>query len=173
MSEGQYGPKMEALTDMMRAFVEATFAFPGKNPTEWARQAGYAEGDGLRVTAHRLWHDRRIQDAILEEAKRRYTGLVPLAQDRVVKVLLDPSSSGGEVLKAAQMINDRGGLHAVTEQHVTHTHIADDREKLARLEVIARKLNMPLDKLVGRSVALPRPAVDAEFAEVYNLEDLI
>lgn len=175
---GEYGPKMLQLTKLQRRFVEASFLYPGKNPTEWARKAGYADSGnhahaGIRVQAHILWHDRRIQEAIREEAEKRLTGLLPLANQVHLEEMLNPQNSGSERLKAVQMLYDRTGLHSHTEQKVTHHHIMDDKEKIARLEALARKLGVPSEKLIGRTLALKRPAVDAEFTEIVDVEDFV
>lgn len=178
--DGELGPAMYALpNNRMRAFVEATFDHPGANPTEWARVAGYAGTDngGIRVQAHRLWHDARIQAAIFEEASRRFRGLAPFALDVMVQVAANPQANDAARIKAAQVLLDRGGFHGVTEQKITHKVLTDDREKLARLAILANKLGIDPSKLVGQRAAAqieaPREAVDAEFKEVINIEDYV
>lgn len=176
VEEGRYGPKMQALTELQRNFVEAIYMYPNSNPTECARRAGYKDngGSAIRVTAHNLWHDDHIQAAILEFGQRRLKGLIPLAHKTVLEVLENPQASGAERLKAAGMIYDRGGLHAVSEQKITHEHLGQEPDQVKRISVLARALGIRPEELLGRRIAIPVPTekpIDVEFSEVVKPED--
>src|SRR5260221_274239 len=80
-----------------------------------AREAGYSGEDGaMRVTAHRLAHDPRVQAAMLEEAQRRLGAALPLATAQLVRVLTG-STKNSEKLKAISMVYNRSGMPEKTE----------------------------------------------------------
>lgn len=177
------GPKMAKLTPLMRGFVLAIMAQGDRNATQAAATAGYATKShgSLKVQAHALWHDERIQEAIHEEAQKRLKGLLPLAVDVVAQVLENPQETGATRLKAATIAMDRAGLHAVTEKINTDGGVADDPDRLARIMQLARGLGTPLADFLGqrlaqRELAKPQAVItDADYVETSNegIEGLI
>lgn len=181
---GAIGPKMKALpNDRWRRAVVAYLEGGRKNYggqgghnslgySAAYRAAGFdtTNENTIKRQAHTLFHDIRVQEAVIEESKRRAVLHLPLAIDVHTEIMLDPQHK--DRFNAARSIMDRAGLHAVTEQHSTLsvTMTADDRAKAVML---AERLGVPLEKLVGnrmaKQIAAPteEPMVtDAEFEEV-------
>lgn len=195
---GNIGPKMKALpNDRWRRAVVAFLEGGRKNYgtvngghnslgyTAAYKAAGFgAESEtGIRVGAHRLFHDSRMQEAIQEECKRRVVNMLPLAIDTHVDILLDPQHK--DRFNAARSIMDRAGLHVVTEEHKTISVSMSDEDR-SRAVMLAERLGVPLEKLIGnrlaKQIAPPteEPMVtDAEFEEVQEparvarLEDIL
>jgi len=169
---------MAALTDLQRKFIYAMYQSPQQTPTEWARTAGYSDNGGsmIRVQAHKLWHDERIQAAILEEGQRLCRGVAPLALRTVMEIMTNPQELGSTRLRASEFFAVRGGVHTVTEQKVSHEIVLNDEQKIERLRVLEAKLGLDPGRLVGRTLALRKPAIEAEYEEVPNtsgIEDLL
>lgn len=183
---GRLGPAMKALpTDRMRAFVMAILDLGMVDHTRAAMMAGYASEnrEALRVQAHRLAHDERVQAAIQEEAKRRMTAGAAIAASKLVDFLNDPDKK--VALRAIEMLMNRVGLHATTEHKVAVEHTLNEAETIARIQNLAGLLGVDAQQLLGAAgVALPAPAkpqgevVDAEFTVVEptstdGLEDIL
>lgn len=164
---------MAALNERQQAFVLALFDINTRDATHAAEQAGYStESRGsLKVQAHRLWHDARIQEAIDEVGKRQFKGMVPFAIKTLALVRDNPQASGAERTKAAQLILDRGGFHGVTEHKMVVEHIADDPDQMKRIAAMAAMLGLPVEKLLGRRLALQAPVIDMEPANPFADEE--
>jgi len=164
--EYKLGPAMSKLTERQRAFVVALLDFGGINPNKAARMAGYSVADGgagLAVTAHRLAHDEKIQDAIQEEAGRRLrTGSI-MAVKTLLEIADNPAAEHRDRLKAVEMILNRTGLHAISEKNVTVTHVDQTSdEMIKRIALLARNQGLDPVKLLGNAGVV----VDADFKEV-------
>lgn len=171
------GPKMAKLTPLMRGFVLAIMAQGDRNATQAAATAGYSQNShgALKVQAHSLWHDPRIQEAIHEEAAKRLKGLLPMAVDVVASIMENPQESGAVRLKAATITMDRAGLHAVSEK-INTDNLGDNPDRLKRMMELARALGRPFAELVGQRIALAQPVItEAEYVEatMEGLEGLI
>jgi phage terminase small subunit len=171
------GPKMNALPLMRRAFVSALMNQGTRNATEAAKTAGYSQNsyNSLKVHACNLMHDDAVQEAIQEEAKRRITAMLPLAIETVAGIMENPQEGGAVRLKAATVVMDRGGVHAVSERIVTEAPLERDPDQLKRIMGLAQVLGVPVEQLLGaRLKALPTVS-DAEYVEtsMEGLEGLI
>jgi phage terminase small subunit len=85
----EHGPAMRGLTERQRNFVMAALADPEGNPTDWARLSGYTDNGktGIRVLAHRLMRDPRIEAAIVEIARSHFTtGGAALAANNLLRI---------------------------------------------------------------------------------------
>lgn len=162
---------MRALpTDNMRRFV-LELTQPTRdgetNYTEAARRAGYTDGPALKVTAHRMAHDERIQAAILEETHRRLGAALPMATAAVVKVLA--TGKANEQLKAAEMIYNRAGVIVKTEHTVKVEKVMSNEEKVSHAIDLATKLGLDPKALLGKAgiqiEATPLPPVDPELLD--------
>lgn len=171
----KWGPKMLALpNDRWRRFVEVWLEMgtAGGGYTGAARAAGFKGADtSLKVTAYRLAHDFRIQEAIQEEARKRLNSLVPGALEAMGDILGEKKHKDRALI--AKTVLDRTGLHEVAETKHTIEFIGNDPAMLERARQLALRLNMPVEKLLGSSLArgLPAPtpelvAVEAEYEEV-------
>lgn len=158
---------MQVLTERQKLFVNHLLTTGSNNMTAAAAAAGYT---GTRMiigrTAHRLAHDPKIQFAIQEEAKRRVNANVIAAVSRVAELVShhDPKIA----LKAAEIVMNRGGIHAVSEVKHSHEVTYNDDEMVQRLAVLAGKLGLDAAALLGQVQVPARlpPPIDAEFEEV-------
>jgi phage terminase small subunit len=165
-AETLLGPKMQALTEKQRLFVVAMAELGTFDYTRCARAAGYsAESEnGLRVTAHRLAHDEKIQAAMHEEAQRRMNVGGFIGVSVAAEIATDPIHK--DRLKAAGMLMDRSGLHAKSE----HTVKVQDQSRteealLERAKQLAGELGFnQADVLKAIGV------IDAESREVEEWE---
>lgn len=122
-SDESFGPAMRRCTPLQRRFVQAILITGGRNQKRCALIAGYKGNDQtLAVTGFRVAHTPYVQAAILEEASKRLGGAAIDAVSTVLDILNDPKTSDRDRLHAAQMVNDRVGLHAKTEHTVNVTN---------------------------------------------------
>ena len=153
---GDFGPKMAALPERMQLFVLALLQQGDRNFAAPAKAAGYSGKSRyyLRVAGCRLAHDERVQAAIQEEARRQLHSLLPMANETVASLMESPEVDPAVKLRAAISIQDRAGLHAVTEQKVTHDYLGDDPQALREIKLLAERLEVPfLEKLISRRLA--------------------
>ncbi len=152
--EGKLGPEMRRLTARQRVFVVALGMQRGrKDAPRAARIAGYSPGkpgsSQLRVQAHFLIHDAKVQAAIQEQARSKVNALTLQAVDLLEDTMRDANSARGDRLKAAAMVLDRGGLHALSE-HKIDVNVNDTRaEKLLRVATLAREMGKDPRELLG------------------------
>lgn len=149
--DAKLGPAMRVLNPRQRAFVVALLDLGCQtNHTRAAMIAGYeGNGNSLKVTAHRLAHDDRVQAAIIEEARKRLTTGTIAAVSYLVDVITSKAALDKDRLKAAQMLLDRGGIHAITEHNVKVEHTDNRSEKLAKLVVLAKAQGVDPRALLG------------------------
>jgi phage terminase small subunit len=163
------GPAMRNLNVKQRAFVIAMMESGGLNHTEAAIRAGYTTHPGTaRVTAHRLAHDDNILAAIQEEANRRMRSGAILAVKVLLEIVDDQGAKHTDRLKAVEMLLNRSGLHAVTEQtiKVEHRDMTEDA-MIRKITVLAEKQGLDPKKLLGSAVVL-----DGQFTEVTDNTDI-
>jgi hypothetical protein len=179
--ETEQGPAMKALpNERWRAFVVACLNMGvGVNNTEAARIAGFHDNgdtDGaLKVYAHHLAHDPRIQAAIQEEGRKR----IRFGTIQATAVLMEAMSAtkfdkiAGEVPDwttrrgAAEAFLDRGGLHALSEHHVTVTNTKSREEKLLEVAKLAKMLGKDPKELLGNMA----DAMEGDFKTVKESGD--
>lgn len=166
VSEFEFGPKMQALTDRQRVFVLALVEDPLMSRAEAARVAGYSDSsEAAKVSAHRLMHDNRVIEALHEQAGKRLWSISLKAAHRVDQML--DSEDDKVALKAAVSVLDRVGFGAQQNININQT-VRDESAK--GLEDRIRRAAAALLKLgsnPGELLGLPEP-VDAEFSEVKN-----
>ena len=164
----EYGPAMQALSPMMRAFVLALLDQRRRNNTAAARRAGYS-GDSpvsLRVTGHRLAHDARVIAALHEEAGKRLETAAHIAAAVAVGVMTDKDATHKDKLKAAGMVLDRTGYGASQTINVNKTVVRkmDLPAAAAKIAEFRQKFPEHFARIVGGNV--PAPVIDGEFSEV-------
>lgn len=158
----RFGPAMAALNDRQKKFVLAMLEFGSLNHTRCALAAGYTGDDKtMRVTAHRLAHDDKVQAAIKEEARRRLNAGSLMAVSRLLQIADDEKTDKKDKLKAIEMILNRTGLPAQTEHKVEVTHVDTDMDAIERVKHLSKRLGLDATKLLG-SVGV----IDGEFTEV-------
>jgi hypothetical protein len=166
MEKGQIGPKMKLLNDRQRDFVLAMITQGTSNYTAAARTAGYEDSENIRRQATRLAHDPKILAAIKEESEKRMQAAVGVAANVLVEIAQNETHK--DQLKAATALLNRGGLHEMTEQRITHDVSSDAKSLLARFAVLAGALGVDPARILGRAgLALPVPEpIEGEFVVV-------
>lgn len=172
------GPKMSRLSPQRQAFVLALMKQGDRNSTQAARTAGYSEKspNSLQVQGYRLWHDEAIQEAIHEEASKRIKGMLPAAVAAVGEILENPQEGGATRLKAAQVIMDRAGIHAVTERINHNEPIETNPDQMKRIIALAQVVGVPIERLLGQRLKqLAKPTEEALYIEMSmdGLEGLV
>lgn len=165
-SDGVLGPAMLALAnDRMRAFVTA-LCLGARSGVEACRMAGY-EGDGntLKVTAHRLGHDDRVQAALQEEGRRMATVSGVRALQVAQDIMDDDAVAPAARMKAVEFLADRGGFHARTEHRVTVENVTE-KEALREVLLGLAKTGMPREKQIEYLRNAGVTVTDVEFEEV-------
>jgi len=148
------GPKMRALgTERQREFVRQLVGQTKRNASAAYRAAGYKPGaKAVSVDAYQLYHDERIQAALMEETRRQMHGIAPAAV-MVAEAIMNNEDAKDDVrLKAAFGFMDRAGLHQVVE-HKHTVGLAGDTEMLARIRLLAERNGIPLANLLGGRLA--------------------
>lgn len=167
IDEGELGPKMRALQPKQQAFVMALLVNGDDNASRAARDAGYSPAANVvNVTAHRLMHDARIQEAIQEESVRRLNSASILAVSELVKIAGNPAHKSQT--KAIEMILNRTGLHAKSEHKVSVEHMMGDDELRDKIKHLAEKHGIDLSAYTGQTLIDVTPEGSTE-----GLEDLL
>lgn len=178
---GKIGPKMAALPNDRWRTACLAYLEGRKNPSggnankgyiDAIKQAGYEGTDNsLYVTASRMFHDDRMMAAIQEQARGMMVNLLPLAVEAITSIVGDPQHK--DRLAAAKTIADRTGLHAVTESR-TVAEVEITPEKLQRAQMLAKRMGVPLDTLIGTRLAAKVEVTDADYVEIpKSLEDVL
>jgi phage terminase small subunit len=160
-SEFEFGPKMQALDDRRKRFVLALVEDPMISGAEAARRAGYSDvAEGAKVRAHGLMHDKRVVEALQEQAGKRLWSVSLKAAGRV-ETMID-SDDEKIALKASLAVLDRVGWAAQQNININQT-VTDQSGKgiLKRIEELADRLGVPKAGLLGG----PSP-IEGEFSEV-------
>jgi len=162
---------MLALTERQQKFVVAVAESGTDNYTRCAREAGYStDSEGaLRVAAHRLIHDSKIQEAFQEYTAAALKGGAPLALRAVIEIASDPQHK--DRLRAAQTILDRTGHHATSEHTVKVQDVSrTDEAMIERIKQLGKELNLAPAE-VQKMIANTGITIDAEFSEVEEWEN--
>ena len=159
-SDFEFGPKMRVLTEKQRAFVMALVEFPNLSHAESARMAGYSDkSEAAKVTACNLMQDKKIVEAMQEQAGKRLWAISMKAAWRVEQLI--DSDDSAVALKAALSTLDRVG-HAPQQNININQHVTDNSGKaiMERIQALAAKHGLDPQKL------LAKPVIEGEFSEV-------
>ena len=159
-----FGPAMKALPPAEQAFVISFLELGTGDATEAATAAGLdvdRSHGALKVAAHRIVHKPRVKAAMIEEARRRMTFKIALADRAVTEIVSDAAHT--DRLKAALAIYGRAGITEVTERNVNVNINLSVDEKIARIKELAERNGLDLPKLLGTVTEaefqdLPQPA---------------
>jgi phage terminase small subunit len=156
------GPAMRALNERQRKFVIAFFHTGKRGPA--AAMAGYATLN-INQAAYQVWHDQKVQAALREFAHGSQIGTLIPEAFKVLEQALSGNASK-EQLKAAGMVMDRTGFHALAEVKVTHE--VQSREELIRqVNRDATALGLNAKELLGGATDF---VTDVEYKEVTGQE---
>jgi hypothetical protein len=166
-TEASYGPAMQALTEMQRAFVLAMVADPHGSQAAWAEAAGYStRGDGHHTQASRMLQDPRITAAAQEVARQHLGGNGPaLAVRNLLTIAKDAKHP--KHYDASLAILNRTGMSERTEHTVRVEHV-NEAPMLELVKRVAAEMNLPLEMLIGANhPALPKmKLIEATAVEV-------
>lgn len=163
--EACLGPAMLKLTERQQKFVMAMIELGGVGHARAAISAGYSynpdKPNKIEVQAYCLAHDEKIQDAIKEVGIRMLNAGAILAVKTVLEIADNPQAEMKDRLKAAEMIMNRTGLHALTEHKATVVHKTEKTADMVRfVETMAGKLGLDPVKLIGNCV------IEGDFEEM-------
>jgi len=130
-----------------------------------ALRAGYETktSNALINLASRLAHTPKVQDAILEESRKRAGATTLLATSRLVEMIEGEMLSPRDQLKAIGMLLDRVGMPAATEHKVSVEHSVNEADLKAKAERLMEKYNLDPSRLLA-------PATPLEVVEVKAIE---
>lgn len=175
LEKADIGPAMQALTKMQQRFVWALTMQGMQNQSEAARLAGFADNGGgtIRVTAHRLMHDPRVNAAIQEVSRQRLQHHALLGVNVLIEIANGQhGAKAGDRLKAIDSILGRAGIPMVSEVQHTDPHRKSDAELVAEIDAKLKTVGMRLAELLG-----PKQIIDASYSVVDDgksgLEDLL
>jgi len=159
--DDDYGPEMSCLNEQQRRFVYHYLQTGGMDATASAIAAGYTQNRAAaQVTAHRLTHNKRIINAVREEADRRLRMGAILASSTLIQIASDPMHK--DQFRAACRILDQAGLLIEHKQTIEVKHTVSEKEKIEKVKVLAEQLGIDPVKLLGQAGV----AIDAEFTPV-------
>lgn len=167
--ESTLGPAMLALPESQRRFVVCYSQ--GMSSKASAIAAGYSynpeKPNGLEVAAHRLSHDSRISEALLELAKAAMAGRgAAVAINTLIEIAGDPTAEKKDRRGASDSLLDRLGISVITEHKVAVTHEnLTPGDTIKRLEYLSEKFGFDPAKVVDSVM------VDAEYEEVKSEPD--
>ena len=163
----QLGPAMRGLNEKQRRFVIA-FYHTGQREKA-AHIAGYAGDPGsnlIGVSAYQVWHQPKVQLAIKEFGEQSIlAGLVPLAFAALENAL--KLGDVKEKTKAAQIVMDRTGFHAKSEQIIRQPDKTRE-EQIKEIIRICKANGLDPRKMIGGAVDF----VDADFEVIDKAEGL-
>ncbi len=151
------GPALRACTEKQRKFVVALY-HSGQRERAYV-MAGYsASSDNLVGTgAHGVFHNPKVQEAIREYGRDNAMGaLIPQAFMAIEEALRLGDIK--EKTKAAGMVFDRTGFHAMQEMKITK--VGEDRVgQIKEIIKLAKEQGLDPRTLIGNAVDF----VDADF----------
>jgi hypothetical protein len=166
------GPAMQACTIGERAWVIAKIE-TGASNAECARLAGYSDtGESAKTMGYVMAHRQRVQEALLEQARKLLRNEGPKSVKLLATVRDNPRAEDKDRIKAAVELLNRAGMSAVTESHLTVTHeLLTDAQKDQRILTLAAELGLSEDvarKMLIAPADMDKNAhiVEAEFEEV-------
>jgi hypothetical protein len=150
-----HGPAMAALTEMQRRFVWSHI-FYGLTRPKAARLAGYGNSTAL-VNIYAISQQPNIKAAFLECGKAIGSAEGAKSLLTLTEIRDNPRAKDADRIRAAELLANRSGLHAITEQHteVTHT-VQTASEAMAKLRALVPNLGLSAEE----QEAMLRPPVD-------------
>jgi Terminase small subunit len=144
-----FGPKMQALTPMQRAFVTHFAATGGSNKTKSAVVAGYSPASA-RTAGCNLAKDQKIIGAIREVVENGLGLDLPEARLALSRIILDPMHK--DHFSAVKLVLGIGGFSPTAKTEHIHSIDTDNlAEQIKMLEAQLpvsprRRLNGPTDE---------------------------
>ncbi len=171
LPEGEdLGPAMRECSKRQRVFVVLLLDQGSKQDrTRAAEMAGYqgSTRNSLKVTAHWLAHNPKVQAAVLEEARKRMTLGTGAAAALLLETIADEKAHRKDRLRAAADLLDRSGIPAMSEHKVSVERTLSRDEKLLRVVELSRLLGRNPSEFLGSLVELlPDDLKTLERAEV-------
>lgn len=159
MDTEAFGPKMLALTEMQQRFVLAYVISGGQALEAAACSAGYSPQSALQQ-AHNLLRNKRVQEAIHEEALHRLQAGALLGISVIIEIAMDPMHK--DRLKAAKMLAEGTRVITPADQVVEVRHTVDEKTQVKNITALALRLGLDPHELLGQHGII----IDAEFEDV-------
>lgn len=159
------GKAMQALDERRRKFVIYLLETGSDNNSAAARAAGFTGTDGsIRTTGWKIAHDPKVQAAIHEEGQRRMNATILSATSYLADVVggRETRATVGERLRAVQMLLNRVGMHEMSEHKISVEHTVNDETMIRRITMLASKLGLDPQKLLGQVAQVEIPAEEIE-----------
>src|SRR5579859_2782874 len=148
------GPAMLALTAPQRRFAMAAVMYPLARDWQIAKAAGYSDRSygGLRVTAHRLFHDEGVLAAIRECADKEIRSGGMLAVATIKKIVRNDEHR--DQFKAATWLAGLSGFAVAQTINVNQT-VTDKTGRAIeqRIKQLAEKHGLDAARLLGKGPA--------------------
>lgn len=151
--DSDWGPAMLALpNDRWRAAAFAYAHGPGgtggsnKGYKAACVAAGWPDTDNLRITAHRLFNDKRMHAALMEIAQNDIACGVPVARRVMSEIMMTPGHK--DQYNASKTLLALGGMREAVKVDHTIEHTISD-ETLTKLASMARTLGVDPQKMLG------------------------
>jgi phage terminase small subunit len=147
------GPAMLALNEPQRRFAIAAVMYPLAKDWQIAKAAGYSDRShgGLRVTAHRLFHDERVLAAIRECADKEIRGSAMLGIATMKKIVRNDLHK--DQLKAAQTLVGLAGFTIDQNINVNQTLKDEGSGALMKRIEAAERRGLGIDPARTRCLA--------------------
>ena len=166
----ELGPAMKALSPRQRQFVYHLIEQGGDGIEEAAAKAGF-NTNNIRAQAHRLVHDFKVNQAMVEMARYRLHSISLLATLELYKIINDPTTKGNVKVAAIRTVYDRVGLGTHHTMNVKHEVSLTDKEQIAKIRDLATRIGVDAEQLLGsygytlegeftETKALPQPEED-------------
>lgn len=162
----QFGPAMNALNPQQRAWVMAMYEQGTMDATEAARTAGYVDNanGAIRVTAHRIAQRPDVKAAMQEEARRRITLMLPIADRALASVVQNAQHK--DQIRAVAMIYNRAGVPESVDRNININVTLTETEKLEKIKLLAEKHGIPLPQILGT-------VTDADFVDLKDPDFIV
>ncbi len=163
----QFGPAMVKLEAQEQLLVLCFFE-NGGNQSKALIQAGYEfkNNETERRMANYYFHKKTIQEAVLEESKRRTTLMVPKVQQALERLVESPEHQ--DHFKALKMVRDDAGISRAIERVLNVKVEVTQTEKIETIKRFALDHGFDPQKFLGFS---PEKVEDAEFSEISSADD--
>jgi hypothetical protein len=145
----EFGPAMRALPLRWQRAVTALF-ITGGNKAQALRHAGYkSKGDGIYVTASRVFADDRVRAALREVAAQQIDIAEPELLATTLTIMRDSNEPARDRLRAVAMVWDRANPVVSKHKLEVEHHLSSDERDIQHFHALQR-LGAPQEAFAAR-----------------------
>jgi hypothetical protein len=145
----ELGPAMRALPLKWQRAVTALF-ITGGNKAQALRHAGYkANGNGIYVTASRIFADDRVRAAVREVAAQQIDIAEPELLATTLAIMRDSNEPARDRLRAVAMVWDRANPVVSKHKLEVEHHLSSDERDIQHYHALQR-LGAPQEAFAAR-----------------------